>query len=585
MNSDMKRYRQPIATSHHGGGATNQRRRKRQKSARAGGSDASAHAGALAGPIPLPTRGDLVECLWTVENSTNTPASLLDNIAGDSQADGLKVWWPAVVVRVPTHGADADGHYEIIYTASHQAHDASELDIWRRVSPDADNAPDATTEPVNFSGNTAYHINSKSCVAWRFATWRDTVTRGGTPEYGSSAVVRCRGAPSCEAVAKAQTSLKEELDALRELVRQALGPAAPLNLAASKIDFARRTLRVFLRAAMADAMKTATPKSFADDSVVLASSLSTKRVDCTLGEFGELFQTILMDIPAGGRDRVHGYPSDHSLHYPSPRHAAQSEHAYSIKFDCYADLCAVAGIPVERRALSAGRGKLRDACAVVGTVVTAIGEGPACRESGSGSVDPSQGRFLLVGQSCRGLFRGSRDRSQSETNGKDASWDVVALIQEHTGFHPSDSRSDSEFVARKMSTAVLATLSRAEPSPSAASPDPVSLEASRLPASEGDGFEDVAEGAPTAAADGEDQTFDLCWKPASVPGGSVFHAGEVPGSLIARIPVVLVRTGQLIESILEELLYEDGSHTGKDSARAALRLHSVSPPRGAQRIS
>ena len=88
------------------------------------------------------------------------------------------------------------------------------------------------------------------------------------------------------------------------------------------------------------------------------------------------------------------------------------------------------------------------------------------------------------------------------------------------------------------------------------------------------GLEEEDEGAfPTA-----DLTFDLTWKPHSVPAGCVFDAGAVPGFLFARIPVVVIRTKQLIASVVDQLLADDGTGGSEDTIRAGLRLISVSPP-------
>ena len=72
--------------------------------------------------------------------------------------------------------------------------------------------------------------------------------------------------------------------------------------------------------------------------------------------------------------------------------------------------------------------------------------------------------------------------------------------------------------------------------------------------------------AASADSGAPDLTFELSWTPLPTPPGTVFDAGSVPGSLVARIPVVVVRTLQLISSVERQLLANDGGEMTKCGA-------------------
>ena len=516
--------------------------------------------------VPLPSPGDLLELRWALD---------------EGPEDDRLVWWPAIVLRgpvgPPVHAQSGEGAFDIIYTKDAEPQDAVELLRWKECPSDAPGA-DVTVERVFLKGNVASHELSGCTVAWRFATWRSSAPPPGT-DGGESATRLVAVEKAQERISREVATLHAELRASVAHATESIRPMYTLRESAQCAASARKILRIFLRSAVEDSLRTGTPQGMRavleqERASVFGTVVTTRRADCTLADFQSVYDTVLQDVGPGARDRVSAYPSAHALRFPSLRQTG----ALHVRFTSYGDMCDALGIPLHSRALRAGRTKREEAVAVVGTTVLQ----PAPSQHGDDACGSE--RRLLVGHSCLGLFCGGG--GDDAVQGVTGDWDIVALHQADTHFNAAERRSRCEFSAEKRGAADLAVMSRLPlPAPFAqdkCADDLAAASESQRVADDGAASEDSDQAASADSA-APDLTFDLSWTPLPAPQGTVFDAGTVPGSIVAHIPVVVVRTTQLILSVERQLLSNEGGGTADDNVRAGLRLVSVSSP--AQRRS
>lgn len=505
--------------------------------------DKNSRSGSISGEsvFPLPRLGDLLELRWTLDS---------DSVRGeeDGSSKDLSVWWPAVVAGC------AGRQRDLIYTVDPQPHDASELVRWKQGYSE-DESPDVVVEKVLFTGNIANHLLSGDEVVWRFATWR------GENQTPASAQLteEVDGFPPGKvtsryaAVASAQEALSKEVAGLRSTLTHAAGPyAGALREAATTKHVVRRILRVFMRAAVEEALRGGTPQAMRillekDRRVVFGTFITSKKADCTLGEFRDVFNAILADAPENG-SRVSAYPSAHALYFPSPRQTG----SLKVRFQSYGDLCDVLCIPLHSRSLKAGKTRKDDAIALVGTCVS---EKVADRDGSA-----RQATRIMVGHSCADLLDDSCEPTPHRLPGRE-NVEVVCLYQSDSTYCSEERRSGSSFVVQKSNASEIREMERFECDESEERRHAIF-------------YDDPNESASYM----KDLTFDLCWSPLPVPPGSAFEAGAVPGAIIARIPVVVVTTNQLVHSVEQQLLADDGGVSNENVMRTHLRHRSVCPP-------